>query len=360
MSLTDILGVAIALSVVYLLVASVCSGIVELIAQVARKRARFLRYAIWLMLGEKIRPHDCTKPNRRATEMFFDSPILAPYFTSLTRCGKRKWRASYLAPGVFSGILLSLHRQIPSDDRAKEEEGRRLAEILDGLGADPHNDQEEAVSRIAEWFAASMDGLSEYYKRWTRWMLFIVGLALALAVNIDTVLIARALAEDPGLQVKAAAVADSLTLSATALPASSTGATTDTAVIEISGTALGPVEGLSELDKLGLPIGWPIGGTGIDDPRVPDDPLGWLLKAIGLLITAVAISFGAPFWFDVLSKLTPIRSAGKLTDVGTGGADSDGGGDKSGTSAPSQPTKSSESAAAQLGCIGRLGRWFRG
>jgi hypothetical protein len=30
----------------------------------------------------------------------------------------------------------------------------------------------------------------------------------------------------------------------------------------------------------------------------------------GLLITAAAISLGAPFWFDILSKAVNIRAAG--------------------------------------------------
>lgn len=54
----------------------------------------------------------------------------------------------------------------------------------------------------------------------------------------------------------------------------------------------------------------------VADPRVPKDLPGWLFKVLGWLITAVAISFGAPYWFDVLSKLTPLRSAGKAPGEG--------------------------------------------
>jgi len=35
------------------------------------------------------------------------------------------------------------------------------------------------------------------------------------------------------------------------------------------------------------------------------------LKVIGILLTAVAASLGAPFWFDMLSKLVNIRAVGK-------------------------------------------------
>jgi len=41
-----------------------------------------------------------------------------------------------------------------------------------------------------------------------------------------------------------------------------------------------------------------------------DDPLGWLFKVVGLLLTAFAVSQGAPFWFDTLNKLVNVRSTG--------------------------------------------------
>jgi hypothetical protein len=36
-----------------------------------------------------------------------------------------------------------------------------------------------------------------------------------------------------------------------------------------------------------------------------------LVKFIGLLWTALALSLGAPFWFDVLSKIMNVRGAGE-------------------------------------------------
>ena len=45
--------------------------------------------------------------------------------------------------------------------------------------------------------------------------------------------------------------------------------------------------------------------------------MGWR-KVFSFFITAVAIGLGAPFWFDILSKLTKLRSTGKVIDtVGT-------------------------------------------
>ena len=43
---------------------------------------------------------------------------------------------------------------------------------------------------------------------------------------------------------------------------------------------------------------------------VVDEAWALLSKLVGLTLTAVAISFGAPFWFDTLSKLGRLRSGG--------------------------------------------------
>ena len=84
-----------------------------------------------------------------------------------------------------------------------------------------------------------------------------------------------------------------------------------------------------QLDQLGLPVGWvraryetkdgvpvmkdgrPVMSNASDPRRFPDDPSGWLLKVIGLVITALAVSQGAPFWFDLLNKIIVIRSTVK-------------------------------------------------
>jgi len=63
---------------------------------------------------------------------------------------------------------------------------------------------------------------------------------------------------------------------------------------------------------LGVPIGekcW----VPVDAPKggIPRDWSYGLSKILGLLISGCAACLGAPFWFDVLKKLTNVRSAGK-------------------------------------------------
>lgn len=69
-------------------------------------------------------------------------------------------------------------------------------------------------------------------------------------------------------------------------------------------------------ESLQLPIGW---SSDPHDPRYfrfrhPElslDFATWVLsKLFGLIISIFAVSLGAPFWFDTLSKFMNLRSAG--------------------------------------------------
>lgn len=68
-------------------------------------------------------------------------------------------------------------------------------------------------------------------------------------------------------------------------------------------------------DKKYYVWGIPLGNQCIVPVGAPEGiPREWgylLLKIGGYAISGVAASFGAPFWFDVLKKLTNVRTAGK-------------------------------------------------
>lgn len=72
---------------------------------------------------------------------------------------------------------------------------------------------------------------------------------------------------------------------------------------------------ISKLQDLSLPIGW----TKAKDKSLPasiyNDVLTYFrnnafYKILGWILSAVLISFGAPFWFNVLIKVVPLRKTG--------------------------------------------------
>jgi hypothetical protein len=52
---------------------------------------------------------------------------------------------------------------------------------------------------------------------------------------------------------------------------------------------------------LGVPQTW-------SDWKARWDPDNWLLKVIGILLSAVLLSLGAPFWYNALQNLVRLRS----------------------------------------------------
>ena len=73
------------------------------------------------------------------------------------------------------------------------------------------------------------------------------------------------------------------------------------------------VNDVDAVAKAGVPIGWAQSAKDKADPR--HITLGsvsrWAHLPGGWLLTILAISLGAPFWFDTLSRLSRLRGTGK-------------------------------------------------
>lgn len=68
---------------------------------------------------------------------------------------------------------------------------------------------------------------------------------------------------------------------------------------------------LEELRSFPLPLGWSPRTANLSNPRrIPTTFAQGIIKAVGLLLTTVALTLGAPFWFDFLKKFVGIRAAG--------------------------------------------------
>jgi hypothetical protein len=178
-------------------------------------------------------------------------------------------------------------------------------------------DAEALQRRIESWFDDSMDRLTGEYKRHTQaWM---IGLALVAAVvlNVDSISLARTLWTDPA--VRSAMV----------------GAAQQYVDRNGQATAADAQQKLQDarcaLEKLPLPIGWTLQTPKKMDPppacaavalQITDfqdvmqavkerlSSNAWIWMIIGWLLTALAVSFGAPFWFDALKNLLNVRNAG--------------------------------------------------
>lgn len=201
---------------------------------------------------------------------------------------------------------------------------KALTALVDAAG----NDVNQARANIEKWFDSSMDRVSGWYKRRTQVIVLLLGLGTAVVVNADTIAIFKSLANDPALRKSLVAAAPEYAKSApapAASPAPAPAPDPESDVEACRKDANSPRcrvdANLQELEKFGLPIGWDCG----DERAVPEclalssnsslwvlpSLRAWAPKVVGWILTAIALSLGAPFWFDLLNKFMIVRSTVK-------------------------------------------------
>ncbi len=184
----------------------------------------------------------------------------------------------------------------------------------------------EARQKIGDWFEGGMGRASEQYMKHLQLTSLIISFLLALLLNVDTLHMARILWEDPALRSSVAATAEA---TAPELMQNYQGTVNPD---QTSGDLQGVQQSfedaqntLNTLLELRLPIGWAyipapagdqqislgndrLGPRNLWDFSPANNPDGflklWVLKLVGLLLTTLALAQGAPFWFDLLRKLT--------------------------------------------------------
>jgi hypothetical protein len=155
---------------------------------------------------------------------------------------------------------------------------RALLIALDGAAGD----LSRAQTNLEAWYNSAMDRISGRYKRSTQVILLALGLAMAVLLNISTIRVGETLYHDQTAREWVVASAEQFQ----SRPQTYDDASRD----------------LGQLSNL---IGWP--KTGV----LEELHNYWAPDVAGWLITAFAVSVGAPFWFDLLNKLIVIRSTVK-------------------------------------------------
>lgn len=208
-----------------------------------------------------------------------------------------------------------------------------LESLLLGIG---NGETALAAAResVENWFDNGTERLSGWYKRHAQKMSLIIGIAIAIILNADTLALTQTLWREPVVRQTLVAQAEAFAqqnedgarpMTANELAALQLQFTSLNVPIGWIGTPLltdssGGISMLdgsqkkctllpnSSIDYYGLKVGnrcYPI----INAPA-PNDLTGILIKLFGLLISGVAAAQGAPFWFDVLKKTINIRTSG--------------------------------------------------
>jgi hypothetical protein len=267
----QILDIALGMIFVYLLLSLAVTAGTEVISGVFHLRAKTLIEGVEKLL------HDPA-----IAKQFFAHPLVR----SLEIRGRKP---SYIPAETFRlaiGNILAGEGTVKSIDEAQTAvhnlpEDSELRKVLLILIDEAENDFRMLQENVETLFNNSMNRVSGWYKSKAQTITFFVALVIACVSNADTIQITRSLANDPALR-------DALVAQAQ-----------EYAKQDVPPTA-GVDETIRGMKDLGVPLGW----------KGPPD--NWLEKIVGLLLSTLAMTFGAPFWFDLLKKVVNIRSSGSL------------------------------------------------
>ncbi|GIM95457.1 hypothetical protein [Paractinoplanes toevensis] len=275
------LETTIGLALVFFVVASLASAIVEGTSRLLRKRARDLEQTIGQMLSGSTTFDDAAE---QALKMFKGTSIYASADMAASR-GRRWFRKdvgpAYLSARSFADAIDEL------TDRLTETPVEGVNKRLKNFRTDGETLALDAKAALENWYDETMGRLSGAYKRWATGVLFLVGLGLAVAGNVSAFHTAQTLWQQPAVRQAALDAAEQAAVKST------TG----------DGLVTKNVQTVQDLAGLGMPVGWEHGTHWSDAAWTVSHVAGWL-------VTALLLMLGAPFWFDVLSRLVSLRTTG--------------------------------------------------
>ena len=203
------------------------------------------------------------------------------------------------------------------------ESDKKLKRTLLSLINESQHDVEKLKTNLETWFNNSMERVSGWYKRKTQAVHLLLAVIVTLVINVDSVLVVNALSQNQALRDSVVAEAQAFAKQPEQPPAGGS---------QPPAQSIADIERLQgKLSMLDLPVGWVKPGQHTYDPANPSYR-NWpgirLYKRtpsqlaeewwntsrfhlLGWLLTAFAISLGAPFWFDMLNKVINIRASGK-------------------------------------------------
>jgi hypothetical protein len=185
---------------------------------------------------------------------------------------------------------------------------QRLETIVLGI----EHDANTCNLAIEEWYDGTMERVNGLYKRDTQWILMGLGMLLAILCNANLFSVTAMLWKSQAARDQVAAVSQLYVC-----PAGSTCSVNDMDHYRQARDSVA-----NDLDT--VPIGWKLSNTKLYWAKVfhgdktmvaAGEHLRWIAgdwsyKFFGWLLTAIAVSLGAPFWFDMLNKIVNMRMAG--------------------------------------------------
>jgi hypothetical protein len=314
------LEVAIGMALIYLVLSLLCTAINEAIAGILSSRAKNLERGIRSLFtdGLKSQAKDDGKggiaPAVTLAEAIYDHGLIQSLYRNTPSEKTAIWGKrfgtnlpSYIPSRIFAAALLDvifpatgtggmpadLSSMMASVETLPESKGKEaIVTLLKQAGGDISKTRQA----IENWYNDGMERSAGWYKRRTQLILFFIGLIIAVGLNVDSIAISRTLWVSPALRSYAVTTAEQYAQqNSKTLPSANA------------------ARDLATLNSLALPIGWtPSNNPWAREQAVSLNHLQSILSLLfviaGWLLTAIAMTLGAPFWFDTLNHFMVVRS----------------------------------------------------
>ncbi len=314
-----VVDVAFGLILFFLILSLVCSAVQEWIASAVGLRSRNLRKGIENLIGADIAK---SLRNHGQFKSLYKQPGI---LGSLKQVGDGGGVGpSYLEPKQFANILIDVidRNGDQAGDAREDATAKTFGEIEDLLKEIEQDDVRDALlsllasaqgqvgafrDELADWFDSAMDRVSGWYARTVKVWLFVIAAAVVVALNANAIEVGKKLWSDQALRSALAGIAE-----------------------QTEQMKEPPTYTQIKADLQKFPIGWKCeDGKTANGANQDAEPANGakdgsffsglchggkfrhIQSYIGWLITIIACSFGAPFWFGLLNKVGALRGSGK-------------------------------------------------
>ncbi|GAB4540600.1 MAG: hypothetical protein Fur002_07610 [Anaerolineales bacterium] len=288
MSLSQALDVAVGLMFVYYLLGTIISLITQLINETFETRGAALQQYLLRLFGDKKLGDFFRLPQVQALRPIRYKNLMS-VFSSATEPKKlEKVPASIVVDALFdlSGFAnsaeMSYQELLDAVDKMPDSESKRAFVQWINQGVTNLSDLR---ARASAYINGLLEQAADTFRARARSFVIILSLFVTLLFGTDSIQLAQNLWNSADLRAIAAAQAQ--------------------VVVEQQGARADVTDIVDELGKYSIKIGW-WQTQQLPDPGSP--AMDWvtfvLMKGLGLSITAIAVSQGSSFWYDLLKKLT--------------------------------------------------------
>lgn len=314
---TAILDIVIALAFTYFILALMVSSINEGISNVLNLRGKMLKKSLFNLFyksNDAKETETADKEAKKAPDDMWQQSLVkildTPFIDALRRKSD-KFPAYIPSKSFLLAMMQFLKEQTNNQDESnflsqlKEKltkneipiiKGKFRVKLLTFIGK-AQGDIEKFKNEIEEFYINTTDQLRDWYKRKVKMLIFIYGLLIALVFNVDTLYMGKVLWQNPTQVAQFLEIIQKY-------DKAKTNTKTDSTIQQIVQTTVKDMSNHYDALKP-MPIGW-------DKTKLKNATAGFMplmSKVFGWLITALALSLGAPFWYELFNKILNVRKA---------------------------------------------------